>query len=152
MLQGLRQASITPTGGDATDCPNKEVTALEPQFFTLVYDISQPLAHPYFRDNVMRDNTLVNVRYFDCQITLNDIGKMVEANHLWDGTDNYPTTTSYTTTLVKADLAAKSFDPTTFASLDVKTKAFTPRLIFDLVTPSVPLPPSRTRSSPPSTR
>ena len=125
---------------EGEDCLFNEATALTAKYFTLVYDISQPLAHPYFRDNVMRDNTLVNVRYFDCQITLNDINKIVEANHLWDGTANYPKTTSYTTTLVKADVAAKSFNPATGASLDVKTKAFTPRLIFDLVTPSVPLP------------
>ena len=140
---GFTPATITPStppGSDPQVCPFNEATALEAQFFTLVYDISQPLAHPYFRDNVMRDNTLVNVRYFDCQITLNDIGKIVEANHLWDGTTDYPKTTTYTTELVKADFPAQSFNPATGASIDAKTKAFTPRLIFDLVTPSVPLP------------
>ena len=137
---GFTAVSITPSGGAATSCLFNSAAALEPQYFTLVYDISQPLAHPYFRDNVMRDNTLVNARYFDCQITLSDINKVVEANHLFNHSGKYPTSTAYTTTLVKAAITASSFDPNTFASTSVNTKAFTPRLIFDLVTPSVPLP------------
>ncbi len=142
-VQQIYTTGFTTVSVDGRNCPNCAATALAPQFFTLVYDISQPLAHPYFRDNVMRDNTLVNVRYFDCQITLNDINKLVEANHLFNHSVDYPTTTAYTTTLVKADIAASSWnpDPTSlWNSVDVKTKAFTPRLVFDLVTPSVPLP------------
>ena len=117
-------------------------SAVGPSEFNVFYDLSQPLAHPYFRDNVMRDNTLVNVRYFDCQITLNDINKLVEANHVFSSVlyGKFPKTTTYTTTLVTSDFSGEQYLGAHDSMTTSVTKAFTPRLIFDLVTPSVPLP------------
>lgn len=85
---------------------------------TIKSDVYAPLAHPYFRDNVMRDNTLVNVRYFDCQINIDNPKRLVEVAHLNQGVyDNRSLV--YTTEI---DLTEH------------------PELWFDLVTPSVPLP------------
>ncbi len=114
--------------------------------FKFVWDVYQPLSHPYFRDNAMRDNTLVNLRYFDCQIYIDSTDKMVElapalkcpiigeipgggsgggAHNLIDQSWNDWITTHATadTKLVLKDDGG--IDPT---------------LIFDLITPSVPLP------------
>jgi len=122
------------------DSQTSNITIPEYYAFGVVYDISQPLAHPYFRDNVMRDNTLVNARYFDCQITISDVGKLIEAAPLQNtlSSDNGASSnlqlgpnTQYTTTLF---LSGQSIGTGT------ASKGSTPRLIFDLVTPSVPLP------------
>jgi hypothetical protein len=87
--------------------------------------------HPYFRDNVMRDNTLVNVRYFDCQLTLADNNRLVEIGKVNSGKyDNHAL--NYTTSLLLKDDSD--------IGTDVVTKGLSPTLIFDLVTPSVPLP------------
>ena len=128
------------------------------EHFKIVHDVSQPLAHPYFRDNIMRDNTLVNARYFDCQITISDVNKLVEAVNpgtLWgqdagfSGKFSYlGENTTYTTSLLLS--TSNGFVQTTPELAGVSTAAvvrkaantlgMTPRLIFDLVTPSVPLP------------
>ena len=138
---------------DTDNSTNGLVTPYEFEFFKAIHDVSQPLAHPYFRDNVMRDNTLVNARYFDCQITLSDVGKLVEAvspGGVWANQLNnasaflqFPETTNYTTNLF---LSSASISGEDAFQLGVNTAPSrvstgrTPRLIFDLVTPSVPLP------------
>ena len=93
----------------------------------VLHDVYQPLNHPYFRDNYMRDNTLVNVRYFDCQITLkpNDLTEVGQLN-LGVRTNK---AVAYTTELLLGDGKIGDF------TLGIK-----PTLIFDLITPSVPLP------------
>jgi hypothetical protein len=79
----------------------------------------------------MRDNTLVNVRYFDCQLTIGDINRLIEVAKVQNvNQNNYGL--NYTTQLLlgnSADIGS-----------DVVTKGLSPTLIFDLVTPSVPLP------------
>jgi hypothetical protein len=95
----------------------------------IVWDVYQPLAHPYFRDNVMRDNTLVNLRYFDCQIYL-DPSKMVEIARTKFAESSVTNTflddlTSQTTKLLLSGQGENGVQPT---------------LIFDLITPAVPLP------------
>lgn len=97
-----------------------------------VWDVYQPLAHPYFRDNKMRDNTLVNLRYFDCQIYIDSTDKLVElAPALASANTDVNTFVEGSTTtsqLLLKDLSAGS------------TQGIDPTLIFDLITPSVPLP------------
>ena len=130
------------------------------EYFKIIYDVSQPLAHPYFRDNVMRDNTLVNARYFDCQITISDVGKLVEAVNpgaFWSARSysgakfSYiDETTVYTTTLLQStstgivqttpELKDGSTVDAAAVTQNADTPGMTPRLIFDLITPSVPLP------------
>jgi len=128
------------------------------EHFKIVHDFSQPLAHPYFRDNVMRDNTLVNPRYFDCQITISDINKIVEATDVandyfsrngiaFGSMLSFPDTTEYTTTLLLSDVSgvktpAKYYAGSTTPIAESTTiiKSRQPRFIFDLITPSVPLP------------
>lgn len=97
----------------------------------IVWDVYQPLAHPYFRDNVMRDNTLVNLRYFDCQIYL-DPSKMVEVarTKFAENTgvnDFLDDLTSQTTKLLLSGEGESG-------------SGVQPTLIFDLITPAVPLP------------
>ena len=97
-------------------------------FPVTIHDIYQPLNHPYFRDNAMRDNTLVNVRYFDCQLTLDNVNRLVEVGNLdYGGVTN--NAVAYTTTILNSKSAA---------ILDQNW--VDPQLIMDLVTPSVPLP------------
>lgn len=93
-----------------------------------VFDIYQPLAHPYFRDNAMRDNTLVNVRYFDCQITIENVKRLVEVGRLKFGNYKFGFVDNFETTLLLKNQSVGS------------TKGIQPQLILDLVTPSVPLP------------
>ena len=109
----------------------EEAPVLQNWIFT--HDIYQPLAHPYFRDNKMRDNTLVNVRYFDCDINITSINACLEAGLLGELENNSNAAVTYTTELMKADDTALN------AASPVYT-GVTPQLIFDLVTPSVPLP------------
>ena len=98
-----------------------------------VWDVYQPLAHPYFRDNKMRDNTLVNLRYFDCQIYIDSTDKLIELapSTVTSGDTTVDTfvqaTTSSTKLLLKDDTIGT-------------TNGIDPTLIFDLITPSVPLP------------
>jgi hypothetical protein len=96
-----------------------------------VHDVYQPLNHPYFRDNVMRDNTLVNVRYFDCQLTISDINRLVEVGRI-DKIGYRNDAFDYNTQLLLANDAD--------IGTGVVSKGLSPTLIFDLVTPSVPLP------------
>lgn len=93
----------------------------------VLHDVYQPLNHPYFRDNYMRDNTLVNVRYFDCQITLKP-NDLTEVGQLALGVRTNKAV-AYTTELLLGDGKIGDF------TLGIK-----PTLIFDLITPSVPLP------------
>ncbi len=100
--------------------------------FMFVWDVYQPLAHPYFRDNKMRDNTLVNLRYFDCQIYVDSTDKLVEL----------APALSYGVTAVNTFVkAASSTSQLLLQGQDVgTTQGIDPTLIFDLITPSVPLP------------
>ena len=127
----LTQQPTAPIGG-----------SLDIFCFKFVWDVYQPLSHPYFRDNAMRDNTLVNLRYFDCQIYIDSTDKMVELapalkcptiakthggspHDLIDDTWN---------TWIKTQATAAS-------KLVLKEDGgIDPTLIFDLITPSVPLP------------
>ena len=103
--------------------------------WTVVYDLYQPLNHPYFRDNAMRDNTLVNVRYFDCQLTLDSTKRMIEVARLMNG---YKTEGSGSfTNLDDVSVTTNIFLPNQEVA---GSKGIQPTLIFDLVTPSVPLP------------
>lgn len=121
---GGRFADITATDDTAWVLPDNTD-------WTVIYDLYQPLNHPYFRDNVMRDNTLVNVRYFDCQLTLDNTKRMIEMSRLFYGYDG-------------ADISLDAVDVSTSIFLDNQSvsssKGIKPTLIFDLVTPSVPLP------------
>jgi len=100
----------------------------------IIWDVYQPLAHPYFRDNAMRDNTLVNLRYFDCQIYL-DASKLVEVAS---------PRTYVLTSVIHTWMRNASTNATTqlFLSdqLQGNTAGIKPTLIFDLITPAVPLP------------
>ena len=120
-------ASVYKRNSDSTQAP----PLLQDWIFT--HDIYQPLAHPYFRDNKMRDNTLVNVRYFDCDINITSINACLEAGLVGEFVNNTNAAITYTTELMKAD------DTALGAASPVYT-GVTPQLIFDLVTPSVPLP------------
>lgn len=99
-----------------------------------IFDVYQPLSHPYFRDNVLRDNTLVNLRYFDCQIYLSDTGKLVEFSR--------PTADVATFENLAEKLATCTFSSKLLLNTDsvATTSGIKPTLIFDLVTPAVPLP------------
>jgi hypothetical protein len=99
--------------------------------YAFVHDVYQPLNHPYFRDNVMRDNTLVNVRYFDCQLTIGDANRLVEIACIENGAQNNKAINYTTSLLLKSDDEIAT---------GVVSKGLSPTLIFDLVTPSVPLP------------
>lgn len=101
-----------------------------------IFDVYQPLSHPYFRDNVLRDNTLVNLRYFDCQIHISDTGKLLEFGLPIDDVD-----------ATESVVAVLSNAGTTYSSRLLlggdyvgTTSGIKPTLIFDLVTPAVPLP------------
>lgn len=108
-----------------------DVPLLQEWIFT--HDIYQPLSHPYFRDNKMRDNTLVNVRYFDCDINISKYDACLEVGRLGSFVTNSNVGLGYETSLLLAnDLDLQSALP--------RYKGVTPQLIFDLVTPSVPLP------------
>lgn len=96
-----------------------------------IFDIYQPLNHPYFRDNVMRDNTLVNVRYFDCQINVTQPDRLVEAGKFILSNFNN-SEIGYKTQIFMSN------DPKVGTTLS--SSGLLPTLIFDLVTPSVPLP------------
>ena len=111
----------------ATDATNSRLNVPTGTDWICIYDIFQPLNHPYFRDNVMRDNTLVNVRYFDCQLTLDNTKRMIEVSRLQYGAANLDGV-NVTTTLFLDDAEVSG------------SKGKKPQLIFDLVTPSVPLP------------
>jgi len=128
IISRRRGTVVTVQGSNAKSLvftPNADLS------YKFVHDVYQPLNHPYFRDNVMRDNTLVNVRYFDCQLTLGDNNRLVEIGKIQNGNfDNYAL--DYTTSLLLKDDAD--------IGTDVVSKGLSPTLIFDLVTPSVPLP------------
>ena len=119
----------TQTSGTAQFTTNGAVKVYT--HWKFIFDIYQPLNHPYFRDNVMRDNTLVNVRYFDCQINVTQPDRLVEAGKF----------SSFD--LNNSDIGYKT---EIFMSNDAKvggtlsSSGLLPSLIFDLVTPSVPLP------------
>lgn len=109
------------------DTTNTELDVLDRTQWTCIYDIFEPLNHPYFRDNVMRDNTLVNVRYFDCQLTIDNTKRMIEMSRLYLGASNLDNV-EVTTSLFLDSMSVGA------------SKGKKPTLIFDLVTPSVPLP------------
>ena len=97
--------------------------------FTVYHDICQPLSHPYFRDNAMRDNTLVNVRYFDCTVNFNasqfvEVANRAELNKFG----------------VQITTATRSLHYDNVAADGLTMDALKPHLSLDLVTPSVPLP------------
>ena len=98
-----------------------------------VWDVYQPLAHPYFRDNKMRDNTLVNLRYFDCQIYIDSTDKLIELAPCIDGSTDGSVNLFILAATTSSQLLLKN---------DVigTTQGIDPTLIFDLITPSVPLP------------
>lgn len=81
------------------------------------YDIYQPLNHPYFRDTVMRDNTLVNCKFLEVEANINP-SRLVEVSRI---------------DTARNDAVIGSFE----IKLDTVEK---PTLIMDLITPSVPMP------------
>jgi len=100
----------------------------------IIWDVYQPLAHPYFRDNVMRDNTLVNLRYFDCQIYL-DAGKMVEI-----ALAKFKTGSAGVVDTWLSNASTSATTQLFLSGQQGNTSGIKPTLIFDLITPAVPLP------------
>lgn len=82
------------------------------------YDIYQPLNHPYFRDSVMRDNTLVNCKFMEVEANI------IPKNML----ERSPMRLAGNIVLFNENLQVE---------LDTSVK---PTLIMDLITPSVPMP------------
>ena len=119
----------TQTAGTANFTTNGAVKLYT--HWKFIFDIYQPLNHPYFRDNVMRDNTLVNVRYFDCQISVTQPDRLVEAGKFTSFNLNN-SEIGYKTEIFMSN------DPKVGTGLS--SSGLLPTLIFDLVTPSVPLP------------
>jgi len=97
--------------------------------FDVYHDLCQPLSHPYFRDNAMRDNTLVNVRYFDCTVNF-DQTRFVEVANSGDLHKFGVRLTDSSTTVHYTNVTGDT----------VGMSQLKPHLSFDLVTPSVPLP------------
>lgn len=112
----------------ATAGTSTQLAAFTPTGIKVVHDIYQPLNHPYFHDNVMRDNTLVNVRYFDCQLTIENSKRLIECGKMAVGKSNVGDTWS-TSLLLKND-----------TNIAGRALGLDPQLWIDLVTPSVPLP------------
>ena len=127
-------ATLGTTYANTTDNNTQLADFRDNTNWTVIYDLYQPLNHPYFRDNAMRDNTLVNVRYFDCQLTLDSTKRMIEVARLMNGHVNQLGDLNLDAVTVTTEL----FLPT---STEISgSKGIQPTLIFDLVTPSVPLP------------
>ena len=132
-FQGFQRGTVGAEAvcGAADGQVHREINRNTDLTFAFVHDVYQPLNHPYFRDNVMRDNTLVNVRYFDCQLTIGDANRLVEISCIENGTASNLALDYSTSLLLKAKDEIGS---------NVVSKGLSPTLIFDLVTPSVPLP------------
>ncbi len=105
---------------DTTSFLSSNTTVVDferPDRFRWTYDIYQPLNHPYFRDTVMRDNTLVNCKFLEVEAYINP-SRVVEVSKF----DAARTEAVNGVFEIKLDTAEK------------------PTLIMDLITPSVPMP------------
>ena len=100
-----------------TSASTTVVSFARPDRYRWTYDIYQPLNHPYFRDNVMRDNTLVNCKFLEVEAYINP-SRVVEVSRINSG-------------------RSQSVNGAFEIKLDTAEK---PTLIMDLITPSVPMP------------